>query len=545
MKAMKFFLFSIFAIVLPCTAECETILTSGINPVVLLLDGKEINGGWNLLFGDKVDVLETTASEIIFKTDTDSIVLTPGLWQSEDFVIRDSSGQSAPIRVRRVSENPYLDPDPEFIKRGSSALLNRQQAQFDINALVNIISEVHPDMFSECKQVDFFKAVNNALHTLPDSVSTVELYRRIAPIASMLGDGHTNVFFPFNDLFTIELERLPAGLSVGTDRTISCFTCVDSIIPAGSTITSINNISSECLIDTMLPFMSGEREKFKLARLDNSFSALLEMLFPADTFSINFIPEGMSEVQTASLPAMRYHDFINRLPSSQSSQNQSSNQPYSYSIDKKNNVAVMDFKSFADPGYMKLFADSMFKDLKQQKIGNLIIDIRQNGGGNSYVGDILLRYISQEPFVQMDRSMARITPVTKRLMNEPDITPMFVFNSVDPKYFNQPLSDEEGHYNGNIYLLTSSNTFSSASSFAWTFKECGIGKVVGEETGGMNVSYGDIVYYRLPVSGINCSISFKRFWHLRADESNIHGTMPDIPTPADTALEIALKSIKQ
>ncbi len=72
-----------------------------------------------------------------------------------------------------------------------------------------------------------------------------------------------------------------------------------------------------------------------------------------------------------------------------------------------------------------------------------------------------------------------------------------------------------------------------------------MGQVVGEETGGMNVCYGDILYYRLPVSRMICSISYKRFWQMHADESDIHGTVPDVVVPAADALDKTLQIIKK
>ncbi|MDE5916049.1 MAG: hypothetical protein K2G71_05700, partial [Duncaniella sp.] len=219
--------------------------------------------------------------------------------------------------------------------------------------------------------------------------------------------------------------------------------------------------------------------------------------------------------------------------------------PYSFTIDKKNNVAIMDFREFSDVERMESFADSMFKALRDNKIGNLIIDLRKNGGGNSSVGDRLLRYITPEPYVQMDKALVKITPLTKKLMKAPDIAPTFMFMEATPDRYIVPRTSDEGHYDGNVYLLTSNKTFSSAGSFAWAFKECGMGKVIGEETGGMNVCFGDVLSYRLPVSRLQCSVSFKRFWQFRADENDIHGTIPDIAVPAAKAMDTALKLVKK
>lgn len=68
-----------------------------------------------------------------------------------------------------------------------------------------------------------------------------------------------------------------------------------------------------------------------------------------------------------------------------------------------------------------------------------------------------------------------------------------------------------------------------------------MGTVVGEETGGMNVSFGDILTYRLPISGLSTTLSYKRFWHYGADEQEIHGTMPDYTVPQAQAPEFVKK----
>lgn len=104
-------------------------------------------------------------------------------------------------------------------------------------------------------------------------------------------------------------------------------------------------------------------------------------------------------------------------------------------------------------------------------------------------------------------------------------------------------SPEAQRFCGNVYLLTSHTTFSSASSFAWAFKEAGCGTVIGEETGGMSVHYGDVISFKLPNSGLAVNVSHKRFWLPGADENNIHGVLPDIVCPQDEALETALQSL--
>lgn len=47
----------------------------------------------------------------------------------------------------------------------------------------------------------------------------------------------------------------------------------------------------------------------------------------------------------------------------------------------------------------------MFADLKAQGIQNLIIDIRNNGGGDSELGDELLKYLLAKPFHNMKKRL--------------------------------------------------------------------------------------------------------------------------------------------
>lgn len=383
------------------------------------------------------------------------------------------------------------------------------------------------------------RAVNNVILNLPDSISIVELYRRTAPVVALIGDGHTNLVFPMRDFITPEQKRMPMNVDVLADKSMACRRCYDSLIPKDAVILAINGVSTQEILDTMIPFVSGEREHFKLSRIDDSFSLLYRMLFPADEYVVSYATKGQKKISTVTLPALTSDEMNGHLPDLQDEQASD----YSYIIDEDNNVAIMDFRSFVDTERMKVFADSMFTEIKNKDIGNLIIDLRENGGGNSSVGDVILRYISPIPFAQMTKSLIKITPKTIELMGGGIVEPGLYFYESQTNDFIKPLTNEEGHYNGNIILLTSNHTFSSAGSFAWAFKECGIGIVIGEETGGMNVCYGDILPYRLPISGMLCTISFKRFWQMNADENDVHGTIPDIEVPASEALNTALKQI--
>lgn len=542
MKKLLYLLSIIATIAFWSTAK-TSVLRTNVNPIDLVIDGNKSKGGWTISPQINPDIFETTAKEVVFISDVDTLVVDNlSEWESFSFQIITNLGDTSNVRVIRSAANPYENPNPSLLHIAPSGLLTREQAAFDIDALIYSLNQVHPDIFSICSQEDLMRAVNSAKATLPDSISKMDLYRRTAPIVAMIGDGHTNLRFPYNSVFTEDLKRMPVYVDVLTDHSLVCTSSLDSIIPRGSKILSINGISNDSIVSAMMPFVSGERPHFKISRIDAAFTALFQMLFPSENYVIEFNPVGEKKTITHSFPATSLEEINKRCPSTSTDRKYKA---YSFEIDSAMNVAVMEFNKFSNTEKMKHFADSMFTVLRDKNIGNLIIDLRNNGGGNSNVGDVLLRYISPEPFTQIDKALIKITPLTSKLMGDAAPGPGIMFHEADPSHFIRPRTDEEGHYNGKVYLLTSNKTFSSAGSFAWTFKQCNMGTVIGEETGGMNVCYGDVLKYELPISRLSASISYKRFWQLRADENDIHGTIPDVKTPASEALETAMRLVKR
>ena len=141
----------------------------------------------------------------------------------------------------------------------------------------------------------------------------------------------------------------------------------------------------------MMDYASGERDFFRIERINTDFSALFEMMYAADKYDVVYRMKGSNKKLEATLYPTVWAELLPRMPKKKE---QTRVQDYSFRVDEKKNVAIMDFRSFNNPQRMKMFADSMFVVLRDKGIKNLIIDLRNNGGGNSLVGDILFRYIS-------------------------------------------------------------------------------------------------------------------------------------------------------
>ena len=520
-------------------ADIPSLKTKG-EVLQILHDGYRQQFPWIVSPDVAVDTIVTTAMNVTLISPVDTLKINTGAeWSATDVAVITEKGDTALTRIVRRPADVYTYPDQNIGGKLPGNRITRRQARFDLDALMNALREIHPDIYSVCGQEKLLTRFNEVRESLPDTLTTVEFYKAAAPLVSMIGDGHTMLRFPYNDVFTQELLRLPLFVDVKSDRTLKAATCIDSIVPAGADILSINGKSAGRMIEEMLPYVSGERDFYKVMRLDNEFAALFEMLYGGqDSYEVEFTAPGKKKVENAVLPASRFRDLAERCPKRKSPVPKAD---YSYTIDANRGVAVMDFRRFhGSPRQMTQFCDSMFADMKARGIDRLIIDVRNNGGGNSAIGDVLLRYISPVPFTQFSLTLVNCSARVLRMTGNSDFHPAVKLYRTSANNYIMPLDADKGHFDGKVILLTSNHTFSSAAAFSWAFKHFGCGRVVGEESGGMNVAYGDILTWFAPVSGLACTISWKRFWHPGADETDIHGTLPDVKTTADEALSTAL-----
>lgn len=196
----------------------------------------------------------------------------------------------------------------------------------------------------------------------------------------------------------------------------------------------------------------------------------------------------------------------------------------------------------------------MFAELKAQRIQNLIIDIRNNGGGNSELGDELLQYLVSKPFSQYEKTLVKYSDIRKEYLRKSS-----GIDSTELKNYLQQISgtvsvinhlkniiepkDKNERFTGNVYLLTSGQTFSSAADFANAFKFYKAGKIIGSETGGFIISPGEVVERQLPNSKLFLNVSSTIDFNIGATENDRHGVMPDIQVKPEESLNIALERL--
>lgn len=161
--------------------------------------------------------------------------------------------------------------------------------------------------------------------------------------------------------------------------------------------------------------------------------------------------------------------------------------------------------------------------MSRSRAAGLILDLRQNTGGNSQVGWDILAYLADKPF-EMGVWQTRTYAPTVRAWGMATRW----HTTVGPTC--EPLGTK--HYGGPVVVLCGALTGSAAEDFLMAFDAMGRGTIIGEPTAG---SSGQPIWFPLPGGGTG-RVCASRTTYPDGTEYVGRGIMPDIvvrPTLAD------------
>ena len=91
-------------------------------------------------------------------------------------------------------------------------------------------------------------------------------------------------------------------------------------------------------------------------------------------------------------------------------------------------------------------------------------------------------------------------------------------------------------FDGQLYVLTNIKTYSAAMDFAMLIADNDLGIIVGEPSGNLPDSYGDILSFQMPNSKLMLCVSHKRWYRIDRSKSG-QPIRPDYEVESSEALE--------
>jgi C-terminal processing protease CtpA/Prc len=430
-----------------------------------------------------------------------------------------------------------------------------KQLRQDVDVLVKSLQDTHPNPFYRYPKSSFFRDVNLIKNNLTDSLTKIDFYLRVEPLLGHLEDGHTDMAFP-NDYYDYNPFVFPYYVKVSTQKPYIVLDKASSVIksqlPVGAQIISVNNIPALQMVNDIVRLNTGENRPFRAEYGAENFDFYLEALYKANgIYRVKYKSHGV--LKSITIKGIRKNE-LNELHKKEKATAAVNTDPvYAIKFWTQDKTALIDFKAFDWDGFSK-FLDSTFKELKQKNTQNLIINLMGNGGGDSDVGDEFFQYLLDTPFTQYSKILEKNSELLKFRLREHRQNKPFsdadkkllakLNGSVDTVYKDKiAIRKNPLRFNGRVILLTDTKTYSSAADFAQCFKYYKRGVIIGQETGGLIKSYGDIVSTYLPNTQLQLIISSKLYYNVGAGENDWHGVIPDIKTLPDKALQRAFDYI--
>jgi hypothetical protein len=404
----------------------------------------------------------------------------------------------------------------------------------DIQYLTQKVTHVHPK-FLEAGFYDQWKIhLDSAQRDLPDSITFNEGFIRIAPLLSALQDGHTGFSVPSSERmkymqhggvtmpFTVKVKcgKILIDQYFGDNRSGQF---------EGAEIQSINSIASEEILKKMRSLSGSEKQSVAVndRGIERYFGLYFWMFFGDQTSYRLSVATSDSVLLIETVPVSndRFLELRNR--------HYPQERYYELSFSASNTFALLKIKLFADD--LAPFLRHAFDTIKQVNCKKLVIDVRDNAGGNSRSVDSLLKYLIGVPYTQYTSITLRVSdevkqyyqrkkPDTYKLIADLPIDTIFIFDN--NMFVNKP-GPESDLFDGNVFVLINNRTFSAAATFAGVVKAYGLVQLIGQPTGGTIRYYGDYLTFRLPHMGAEFFVSPKEFVQHGGDSPD-EGVAPDI-----------------
>lgn len=368
-------------------------------------------------------------------------------------------------------------------------VFNPTQLQEDLAFIKNTIATIHPELSYTADSDQLARVYQELGVALQDPMSKDAAWRAFALLNPYFADGHLMVahassraeadshlakgqgFFPF-EVFVDDAANLYIRAALDSSN------CEFK----GSRIEQINGMPASLVARELLKRMGGDNAAFQANLLSRRFWLPYIKTFGAsDHFSLVITRDGQSK--QLQIPA------IKTLPKSLRDADDFE-QAFQFEIINKR-TALLTIRNFYWPDHKAFYAftKQVFAKIHAAQLSNLIIDVRDNTGGDDVMWkEGVLPYLASHAYrhcsTYRKRVLAGRQSGSERVGDVADGTcDTWTQADVTNPYF----------FTGNTYVLVGRLTYSSAVLFSNVVQDFGFGKLVGEagyvrsrQTGGIN-----------------------------------------------------------
>ncbi len=430
-----------------------------------------------------------------------------------------------------------------------------EQARAELDELYTRLRASHFDLFAHRPVADYERYYQQLKAQLTEPLSRLQLQIMLQRFAAYGRVAHSRIDFP-----ALEFERfrsdgggvLPLQVKVRDGRFYLASDLSgqpEAQLRRGSEIVAINGESSEIWRKRLLGHVSADNDYLADTLLELRFVALLWLELGAVESVELVVTEAAGDTRALTL----------RTRSREQMQQASDQQPQSLALNWSKREARMlgddiaylrpgpfynpdpDAASVWDNASFASFVDQSFANFAQAEAKMLLVDLRDNPGGDNSFSDLLLRRFADQPFRFCSQFKIRVSEATTasnaaRLSEgysavsaqfaklyagrKPGEVVEFEIPLVEPAPANE-------RFAGKVYVLINRYSYSNAVTTAAMSQDYGFATILGEESADLASTYGAMEQFTLSRSGI--VVGYPKAHIIRPNGNpSPRGVVPDI-----------------
>jgi hypothetical protein len=421
-----------------------------------------------------------------------------------------------------------------------------KEVKYDIATLRAKLERHNPNIYLYNTKKDLDKYFDSLSNAVKAPMTDMEVYRLLGPMTSRIKDAHTSVFPNENCEWWYGNQSyfLPLLVTCNNDHVVTdlCASS-DRTIPDGSEVISINGKYVAEILSQMKSY--APRDGYNQSRvtwvLNNFFSYFYcYCLGDTSSFRIEYVPRGYDDIREHTIRATTvdsmWSNAYKYYPSRYISGRKDSTITMRFREDSS--IAIMRIRSFAkgspkskDDSYRKV-VHRCFEIINDAPVKDLVIDIRDNSGGNPEYARYLISHLIDKKFIYIEKykTVERLRWNDEEKRTRTQWYPYCGIGTFSP---------EKNCYTGKLYVLMDGGSTSTAGDFAACLDYYDRATFIGEESGANRVVSGGNVFssdFELPNTKLRVRLSTIQGINKTDIPNDGHGVIPDyevVPTPED------------
>jgi hypothetical protein len=350
--------------------------------------------------------------------------------------------------------------------------------QEDIRFFVKELKQNHINLYHSVRSSKFNQEVDSLLNELP-KLTNNQVLVALMKLTKSVNDGHTS--FP---LWGPVLHKFPIKLIALNEKLYVVESSSKSASLLGAELVAVNGHSIDDIKNAMAAIVPFSENKYSTAVRTAQYLTVAEVLnglgFIDETYESQFTFSQKGLIKKLTFRTYERPQFDTKLAFNSPVADRkvfSASPEFWFSASKDKESVYIKFERYIDVTSMESFARKLLKFINEHSTKNLVIDMRNNYGGDFFAG------------LKLAQSL-------------------ILADSLDWR---------EG-----IYVLTNNVTFSAAMSNTAQFKQLLNAKIVGEPTGAKPKGYQDMGEFTLPNSQRVVTYSKRFYDFLGTDETTIY-----------------------